>query len=868
MTPVRILLVEDSRADAELELRELRRAGIRFEHRLVDTEPDFRGALGEFDPELILSDFSMPQFDGMFALQIARAARPEVPFIFVSGTIGEEYAIRALKEGATDYVLKNNLVRLPAVVERALRDARERTVRAASEHALAEARARLQAISESLPDVIWSVQLPEARVLYVSPASTEVYGRPPQAFLDDPVLWRSVIHPEDRDAAERAWRALLAGGPYDDEYRIVRPDGTERWISDRARLIHDLYGRPVRIDGVARDITEAVQQRERLSRLARIRDLLGAVGSACMRIRDRRELLEEFCRIAAGRGGFLLARVLLADARGRLSIEAQSAAASPAFQRIVEEYNRAPETADSLLAQALRQRRPLVTNDLRNDERSPARAELTGDGNYALAILPVTIGDAAAGAVVLRAAETGFFDQEEISLLQELVANVELALELQAKQEKVDYLALYDPLTGLPNRTLFQDRLTQALESARRGPHLLSLTLFDIERFKAINDALGQGVGDAVLREVARRLGAAVDDLGRIARLGGNLFAVMRPRVQSAADAVRILEDKVARVFGTPVQAGGQELRLAARAGVAVFPEDGADAATLFRNAEASLKRARETGERHQFYAPHINARVSEQVELEGRLRQAVEQRELFLHFQPKVDLATRRILGLEALMRWQGADGKLVSPALFVPVLEETGLIHDAGRIAFEMAAAAYREWSALGLKPPRVAVNVSALQMRRKTFVAELFDAIGGGGSGVDLEITESLLMQDIDASIAKLAQLREAGIGIALDDFGTGHSSLAYLSRLPLDTLKIDRGFVRGMTENAGDTSIVTAIISLAQALNLSVVAEGVETEEQARLLRLLRCDQMQGFLFSRPLPEAEIRPLLRAPDGAKG
>jgi diguanylate cyclase (GGDEF)-like protein/PAS domain S-box-containing protein len=861
VTPVRILLVEDNRADAELALRELRRAGIRVEHQLVDTEPGFRGALGAFDPELILSDFSMPQFDGMLALHIAREIRPEVPFIFVSGTIGEEYAIRALKNGATDYVLKNNLVRLPAVVERALRDARERAVQAASERALAEARARLQAISESLPDVIWSVALPQERVLYVSPASDTVYGHPPQAFVADPELWKSVIHPEDRPAAEQAWRKLLAGGSYDVEYRIVRPDGTERWINDRGRLILDRDGKRLRIDGVARDITEAVQQRERLARLARIRDLLGAVGAACMRIRRRGELLQEFCRIAVERGGFTVARVLLKDGEGRLAIEAQSEAPSSAFLRIVDDYNRAPGTAGSLLAQALRQRRPVVANDLRNDERSPARAQLTREGNYSVAILPVGIDAALAGAVILRAVDTDFFDQDEVALLQELVANLELALELQTKQEKVDYLALYDALTGLPNRTLFRDRLTQALEAAHQDPHMLSLTLFDIERFKAINDTYGQAAGDAALREVARRLGEVVDDISRVARLGGNLFAVMRPRLHGASDAARMLEEKAHRVFGAPVSIGGRELRLSARAGVAVFPEDGADAATLFLNAEASLKRAKETGERYQFYAPHLNARVSEHVELEGRLRRAVEQRELFLHFQPKVDLATRRMVGLEALMRWQGPDGKPVSPARFVPVLEETGLILDAGRLAFELAAAAHRDWTRQGLNPPRVAVNVSALQMRRNGFVAEMFDAIGGGEGGVDLEITESLLMQDIDASIAKLAQLREAGVGIALDDFGTGHSSLAYLSRLPVDILKIDRGFVRGMTENAGDTSIVTAIISLAQALNLKVVAEGVETEEQARLLRLLRCDQMQGYLFSPPQPKEKVEALLR-------
>jgi EAL domain-containing protein (putative c-di-GMP-specific phosphodiesterase class I) len=306
-------------------------------------------------------------------------------------------------------------------------------------------------------------------------------------------------------------------------------------------------------------------------------------------------------------------------------------------------------------------------------------------------------------------------------------------------------------------------------------------------------------------------------------------------------------------------------VQLAAKTGIAVYPADGMDADALIRNAEAALKRAKETGERYLFYAPNINARVSEQVELEHRLRKAVERGELFLHFQPKLDLVTRRIVGLEALMRWQAPEGGLVSPAKFVPVLEQTGLILEAGRQAIAKASAAYREWQARGLTPPRVAVNVSALQLRRRSFAADIRGALGeeaGDGGGLDLEITESLLMNEIDESIRKLREVRAMGISIALDDFGTGYSSLAYLSKLPIDLLKIDRGFVRGMTENPDDTSIISIIISLAQALRLKVVAEGVESEQQAQLLRLLRCDQMQGYLFSPPVPAERIEAMLRA------
>src|SRR5260221_7823399 len=334
-------------------------------------------------------------------------------------------------------------------------------------------------------------------------------------------------------------------------------------------------------------------------------------------------------------------------------------------------------------------------------------------------------------------------------------------------------------------------------------------------------------------------------------------------KIRGAENVARGLE--AANVFGAPFEIDGHEIRITAKSGIAVFPDDGADAAALFRNAEAALKRAKETGERYLFYAPSINARVSEQVELEHRLRKAVENGELFLHFQPKVDLAGGEIVGLEAVMRGQGPDGQLVSPVKFVPVLEQTGLICEAAKQVIAAASRQYAAWRARGLAAPRIAVNVSAVQLRRRSFVQDVQQALAGAGAdggGVDLEITESLLMSEVDESIRKLRELREMGLRMALDDFGTGYSSLAYLSRLPLDTLKIDRSFVHGMTEHADHTSIISAIISLAQALRLKVVAEGVETEQQAQLLRLLRCEQAQGFLFSRPLPLERVEALLKA------
>jgi diguanylate cyclase (GGDEF)-like protein len=737
---IRVLLTEDVPADAELEVRELKRAGLAVSHRTVDSEPAFVGALREFAPDIILSDFSMPGFDGMAALALARQLSPDTPFIFVSGTIGEEYAIRALRNGATDYVLKSNLVRLPAAVERAVAEARERS---------------------------------------------------------------------------------------------------ERRRAD-------------------------AEQRARIERLSRIRELLGALSGALMRARDRGTVFGEFCRIAVSRGGFVLGRIVEVDGAGRARIAATTEADSAQYQAMVDDYNRDPAGAQSLLAQALRSGAPMISNDLAADGRVENRAELTRAGNYSLALLPAMVEERVAAVAILRAREPGFFDQEELRLLQEMVSNISFALEFIAKQDRIAYLALYDTLTGLPNRTLFHERLSQAIQEVRlRGAGALAVVLVDLERFKAINDTFGQQIGDRVLQAVAQRLRDSAGDIQRVARLDSDHFGLVFQGISGAEEVGRRLDENQSSWFGTDLAIEGQEVRLAAKVGVAVYPEDGADADSLFRNAEAALKRAKETGERQVFYAPAINARVAEQVELEHQLRKAVENGEIFLHFQPKYDVPTRRICGVEALARWNGPDGKLVPPSRFVPVLEQTGLILEASRQAIAGAAAAYRKWQERFPDPPRVAVNVSSLLLRRRTFVEDVRTALGGttlGGGGVDLEITESLLMSDIEESIRKLRALRETGMHIALDDFGTGYSSLAYLSRLPIDTVKIDRGFVRNMVSKAEDASIVSAILSLARALNLRVVAEGVETETQARLLGRLGCDEMQGFLFSPAVPAEAIAALL--------
>jgi diguanylate cyclase (GGDEF)-like protein len=504
-----------------------------------------------------------------------------------------------------------------------------------------------------------------------------------------------------------------------------------------------------------------------------------------------------------------------------------------------------------------------VINDIAAEESIRIRSELLAEGLQSVALFPLASAGMLDAVFCLFGAERGFFDAEEVKLLGEVTDNLSFAFDHIGKRERLDFLAFHDGLTGLPNRDLFLDRAAQQLAAGRREGKLVGVVVVDMGRFRQINETLGRQAGDALLVAIAGRLREAVGDGGTLARLFGNTFAVLVPSVDSAAVVGLLIEDQILEVLRESFVTGGTEVLVSARVGAAVFPSDGETPEALLANAEAALKKAKASGQPYVFYAPVMNARVSEQLALETKLRRAVEREEFLLHYQPKVDLKTGAVIGLEALIRWRDPDSGLVPPGKFIPLLEETGLIREVGRWVLERAALQYHEWVAAGHAPPRIAVNVSGLQLAAKDFVAKLERVLmhyPDGASGIDLEITESVFVDDLDGSIEKLAAARRHGLTVAMDDFGTGYSSLSSLGRLPLDSLKVDRSFVHRMTEDAQSTSIVTTIISLGHALDLKVVAEGVETAEQARLLRLLKCDQAQGYLIAKPKPAEEIVPLL--------
>ncbi len=388
--------------------------------------------------------------------------------------------------------------------------------------------------------------------------------------------------------------------------------------------------------------------------------------------------------------------------------------------------------------------------------------------------------------------------------------------------------------------------------------------MLDIDRFENINDSFGRHVGDLVLKTMAGRLIQCLGDAGRSARVGPDEIVAIIPELRSENDVARTVIDWMQRVFNTPFRMHSGELRLSGKAGIAMYPADGADPETLLRHAQTALKKCKASADPYLFYTQDMSSRTAERLALEIKLREGLENDEFVLHYQPKIDTRTGRLVGVEALVRWKSPELGLVPPNKFIPLMEETGIIVDAGRWALRRALADRHRWTEAGLRAPRIAINVSTIELRKQDFVDVFSHTLGLGDEdhGIDIEVTESIIMEDVAANIAKLLAIRELGVDIAIDDFGTGYSSLAYLARLPVQVLKIDRAFVAAMLEDASAMTLVSTMISLARSLKLTVVAEGVELEEQARMLRLLRCDQMQGYLFDKPLTFEEMSERLKS------
>jgi diguanylate cyclase (GGDEF)-like protein/PAS domain S-box-containing protein len=432
----------------------------------------------------------------------------------------------------------------------------------------------------------------------------------------------------------------------------------------------------------------------------------------------------------------------------------------------------------------------------------------------------------------------------------------------RALSSKMSYLAQHDSLTDLPNRILFSDRLTAAIAMAHRYQRKLAVLFLDVDRFKHINDSLGHGIGDRLLQSVAQRLRACVRASDTVSRQGGDEFVILLSQVTHAQDAA-VSADKILLALGTPHRIDQHELHVTASIGIVTYPDDGIEAETLMKHADFAMYHAKDVGRNnYQFFKQDMNLRADERQSVESGLRHALDRQEFALHYQPNIHLETGTVSGVEALIRWCHPQRGLVSPARFIPIAEECGLIAPIGRWVLREACRQARAWQDAGLASLRIAVNISAVELRAKDFVAgvrAILTETGLEPHYLELELTETFLMQDSKSTVAVLQALKDLGVHLALDDFGTGYSSLSYLKRFPIDTLKIDQSFVRDLATDADDASIVSAVISMGESLHMRVVAEGVETREQLTFLQEHSCPFGQGYYFSPPVAAGKFTQL---------
>jgi diguanylate cyclase (GGDEF)-like protein len=591
---------------------------------------------------------------------------------------------------------------------------------------------------------------------------------------------------------------------------------------------------------------------ERLALHARRQERIARFGQYAIGETDLDRLYAEALQAVTG-DGFADAASVVEVAGGSLVVRAAKGQGADPMRGFAE-----PLAQDSLWPEMLAANAPRVAGReyLQSFSARPEWRSFTR--SMASAVHVPLHAESLHGMLVAYSEREHAFDNDDARAVEAIANILSTALRRRAAEERLAVLAQFDPLTGLPNRALFRDRLEQALAQAVRNRWQVGLLFIDLDRFKWVNDSLGHATGDELLNAVGKRLHACLRAGDTVARLGGDEFAVVLPDLDSP-EAAGVVAEKMLEALKAPFAIAEQEMFAGASIGITVFPPDAADAEAMLRNADAAMYRAKEAGRgRYEFFTPAMNTEALRKLALEKDLRQALARSEFELHYQPKAEVESGRITGVEALLRWRRADGALVSPAEFIPVLEDTGLIAEVGDWVIGEACRQHDAWRRAGLDGMCVAVNVSARQFQGGRLLDSVRRALAQNecpAQCLELELTESLVMHDVDVTIETLQALREMGVRIAVDDFGTGYSSLAYLKKLPIDVVKIDRSFVKGVNDDANDAAIASAIIAMARSLGYRVVAEGVETPLQRQVLEALGCHEMQGWLLGRPMPAAE-------------
>ncbi len=885
-----ILIVDD-----EVPNRKLLEALLRPEGYLTLTAASGEEALvavAARAPDLILLDVMMPGVDGYQVASLLKAdpATSNIPIIMVTALIDRKSRMAGLESGVEEFITKpvdraelwlrvRNLLRLKEMGN-LLRNHSQVLERQVEERTsdLHASELRFRQMAENITEVFWLRDLANNEILYVSPAYEKIWGRTCESLYASPRGWVDAIHAEDRERVLLAARTKQASGEYVEEYRVGRPDGTIRWIHDRAFPVFRNEREVYRIAGLASDITQRKLAEIRIKRLNRVYAVLSNINMLIVRVRNRDELFKGACRIAVQQGEFPLAWLGIVDQTAMKIVPVASAGADDLFNDEIRDrmsLNEASPAKQDLSVIAVLEKQVIVVNDVETDPRVLDKKALADRGIRSVVILPLLLEEEPVAVLGLYAAEAGYFDEAEINLLSELAADIAFAIDHINKRERLDYLAYYDALTGLPNRMQFQATLKNTLALAATSGWLVAVLYIDVDRFKNVNDTLGHTIGDELLRQFSNRLVQCVRIRETVGRLGGDEFALMLRLEDGRKVSAANVATKIRDALRTPFDLNGHEVTVTASVGITVHPDDASDPDALMKYADTAMYRAKQAGrDTFRFFTPQMNTEVMARLDLETALRKAVKNDEFVLYYQPKVQINSGRIVGFEALLRWQRPGRGLVPPNDFVPVLEETGLIVRVGSWVIATACRQISLWMRSPIGPVQISVNVSGRQFTEGDLYGDVTKALADNDIAADLlelELTESSVMTNTESTLASMADLKKRGVHISIDDFGTGYSSLAYLRRFPIDILKIDIAFVRDITTNSDDAAIVLAIIRMAHSLELEVIAEGVETAAQLAYLRRIGCNYIQGSYFSRPMPAPEAEQMLRdekrlpAPEG---